>query len=269
MKAKRFSLFVRLCLLFAGVLPAGAAVYAQPVKTLYAVVDFMKTKPGQESHYLELEKNIWKPIHQERIRQGEIVGWMLFRIRYTGTADAYNYATVTLFADPAKLDDPFSVDLSKVHPNKNMDALLTETQNARDLTGSCLLKQEIAVADSSQPNGSRFLQVDYMSVAQGKDNKYLQVENDIWRAVHQELITEGLRTGWSVWSRIYPSGYRLDFQYLTVNELSRSTAGNDFDLYNVFQLAHPGRNPDDLFKQTIDSRIAVKSELWEIVDQTF
>ena len=46
------------------------APQAKPPK--YLEVDYMKVQPGKDSDYLRVEQQIWKPMHQERIRKGQV-----------------------------------------------------------------------------------------------------------------------------------------------------------------------------------------------------
>lgn len=44
-------------------------------------------------------------------------------VRFAGADDEYNFVTVALFDDPAKLGHTFSVDVEKGHPGKDLDEL--------------------------------------------------------------------------------------------------------------------------------------------------
>jgi hypothetical protein len=57
--------------------------YSQEGPSLFVVLDFMKVQPSQHSVYLEVEQDIWKPMHQERIHQGIIVGWFLYALEFS------------------------------------------------------------------------------------------------------------------------------------------------------------------------------------------
>ncbi|HSO87712.1 MAG TPA: hypothetical protein VLQ91_14240 [Draconibacterium sp.] len=237
---------------------------------LFALVECMKVKPENESRYLEVEKNIWKPLHIERAKQGNIVGWFLYKVRFTGTNDAYNYVTVTLFSNPANLEDPWkNIDPVKVLPGKDLDAVMKETGESRDLVSASVINRMASVYRDGGPGDFKYIQLDYMKVEQGKDNEYIDVETNVWKAVHQEFIKAGSRVGWSLWGRVFPSGAGLDYQYATVNYFSDFSKIGVADYNDAFSKAHAGKNTDDLFAKTNASRVLVKSELWEVVDKAF
>ncbi|WP_320168216.1 hypothetical protein [Mangrovibacterium marinum] len=236
---------------------------------MYAIVEYMKTKPGKEWNYIELERNFWKPVHVERIRQGEIVGWMLYRIRYTAGNDPYNYATVTLFNQTENLEQPGTIDPLTVHPDKDVENWLTETDESRELVIRNLLIQQNFIVPNGEGGDPKFLEVDYMKVKQGNDLPYRDLENKIWKPVHQQLIQSGTRTGWSVWARLYPSGYGMDYQYMTINELANFSQIALPDYEKAIKSAHPHRKVDDIRHKTNQLRTLVKSELWELLDAAY
>jgi hypothetical protein len=49
--------------------------------SVFAVVEYMKVKQGDEQKYIDLERNYWKKIHQERVNNGEIVRWVLYEVK--------------------------------------------------------------------------------------------------------------------------------------------------------------------------------------------
>jgi len=242
--------------------------YAQN-DNLFVIVDYMKTRPGKEWHYVELERNFWKQVHQARVDNGDIVAWLFYRIRYTATSDPYNYATVTIFNKPEKLENPWSVDPITVHPDKDVEAVNTDTEESRDLvTRNLLYRQDYIQVppDSTEP---KFIEVDYMRVKQGHDSEYLALEDEVWKPIHEQFVKAGTRAGWSLWGRVYPSGYGLDYQYLTVNDFKDFSQLGKADYNAAVKAAHPGESMNEIGKKTNETRELVRSELWELVDAVY
>ena len=64
------------------------------------VFDFMKVEPGGEDRYVQAETRWWKPVHAERIKNGSMRSWSLYRVRYPdGAAREYDFLTVNVFDD--------------------------------------------------------------------------------------------------------------------------------------------------------------------------
>jgi L-rhamnose mutarotase len=233
--------------------------------TLYALVEYMKVKPADVDNYLELEKTFWKPIHEERVNQKEIKGWRIFAVKYTGTSDEYNFVTATFFDDVTKLEKVYNVDVEKVHPGKDIQKVYQETLKSRELVKSNLLVWNSSI------NGNvpyKYLQVNFMKVKQGEESAYLNIENLIWKPVHEELAKAGLKSGWSVWSVVYPGGSGNDYQFLAVDDLSEFKQIEMAGYESAFRKVHTGKNMDELMNQTNNSRILVRSELWELLDSS-
>ncbi|MCW0484189.1 hypothetical protein [Gaoshiqia sediminis] len=243
--------------------------FAQQNPNMFAVVDYMKVKQGEEGKYLDLEKNFWKPIHQERIANGEIFGWLLFGVRYTGTADEYNYVTVTLFNDPAKLERTFQIDPAKVHPGKDLDKAFHETLHCRDLVRSILIHRVDAAFPEDGPGSNQYLQVNYMKVKPGVEGQYVETEQQVWKPVHQEFIKAGTRSGWCLWQAAFPGGANLPYQFLTIDYLPDFSKIGMADYTDAFLKAHPGKDVSLLTQNTSQSRTLVRSELWEKMDAIF
>jgi hypothetical protein len=243
---------------------------AQNDPTAFAITDQMKVKPGAEDKYLDFAKNFWKPIHQERINQGKITGWILYKVLYTGTADLYNYVTVTFFDNPAKLENSWDgIDAKKILPGKDVDKAFDEILKCRDLVRSNLIMKQDEAVPETNSGATKYIQVDFMKVKPGNEGAYLDVEKNIWKPVHQEFIKAGTRAGWSLWSSVFPSGSGADYQYVTANFFSDFSKIGAADYTDAFKKAHAGKDVDELNVKTGNSRDLVRSELWEVIDSVW
>ncbi len=117
--------------IFGGVLSA-AVLEVQPPK-IY-IVDFMKVEPGQDEAYLQVEREWWKPVHEDRIRRGQMHAWALYRVRYPdGTQRDYDFVTVNVFDKFEDAErDPFEL-FPLVHPELDIERVEQETLASRRL----------------------------------------------------------------------------------------------------------------------------------------
>ena len=78
---------------------------------------------------MKLEREQWKPIHQERIKEGKLRSWYLFRVQSpSGAEESYNYVTVNADDRFGQLEDPYgnAEELRKeVHPIVKPEDFLT------------------------------------------------------------------------------------------------------------------------------------------------
>jgi hypothetical protein len=58
--------------------------------------------------------------------------------------------------------------------------------------------------------------VDYMKVAPGQDDAYLQVEQKMWKPIHEVRVKAGNALGWYLYRVASPSGSLVDHNYVTV-----------------------------------------------------
>ena len=98
-------------------------------------VSCMKVDPLKEDEYLKLEHDIWKPMHQERIKQGHMRSWTLYEVRYpAGSHRECDYRTLNTYSSLADMDRSIADVVAKVHPNMPTADLVRRTYAARDLT---------------------------------------------------------------------------------------------------------------------------------------
>jgi hypothetical protein len=66
----------------------------------FVEINFMKTLPGKEDEYVRQEKEIYKPIHQEFIKNGNRTAWYLSQLVVPLSENSkYNYITSNYFND--------------------------------------------------------------------------------------------------------------------------------------------------------------------------
>jgi hypothetical protein len=95
----------------------------------------MKVDPLKESDYLKLEHDLWRPVHQERIKQGRMRSWTVYEVRYpTGSQRECDYRVVNTYGSLADVDRPIADIFAKVHPTVPIGEVGRRTIAARDLT---------------------------------------------------------------------------------------------------------------------------------------
>ena len=106
-------------------------------------IDYMKIPAtGNADEYVKVERGIWKAIHQERIKQGGLRSWALYRLRYPyGTKREYDYVTVNMYNSIAHLDREYTTELvTRAVPNVPIPEIVRRTGAARDLVrGDCCI----------------------------------------------------------------------------------------------------------------------------------
>ncbi len=240
---------------------------SQEKPSLFVVADFMKVQPDNHTGYLEVEQEIWKPLHEERIRQGIIVGWYLYAVEFSGAQDAYNYVVITLYDDATKLEKPWNADLvEKVHKATRLDEIMKKTRLSREHAKSELFYNVVTVPAKPLENPAPYLQVSYMKVEAGMQSEYEQLESGIWLPIHNEAIKTGQTKGWSLWSALFPRGADRPYQYITLNAFSEYSYVFEYDFSIPFKNIHPEKNFAEIQEKTQKTRRVAQTELWDLID---
>jgi hypothetical protein len=100
----------------------------------------MKAQPGKEADYVRMERETWKPLHEERIKRGQLRSWAFYGLRFpSGDDEKYDFVTINAFDRFAQLENPYA-DLDRMlstgQPNRKMADLEQETSANRRLVRS-------------------------------------------------------------------------------------------------------------------------------------
>jgi hypothetical protein len=150
---KRLAMIVTCALCFAlGTLIPVNRTHAQESTSghTYYVVDYMKSRPGQDP--FKMERDLWKPLHQDRLKSGDILSWAVMRPVLAGPHN-YDYITVTAYRSMdayAKMETAYVSAAEKIWGKDKMQSSMTQTEQARDFLGSEMYVVVDEVSNSSK-----------------------------------------------------------------------------------------------------------------------
>ena len=273
MKSSNFSFhcyYLLLCFLMSTLFTPTA--YGQDQPPTFLIIDNMKVKPGMTSQYLDAETKVWKKIHQERKKAGNITDWALYEVRYpSGTSTAYDYVTVTTVSGwdgIEKFYQGWNDVFAKL--SKEEQAIANKTEQMRDLTMHQVIRQvDVAFKQDPATNPPKYLVVNYMSVPDGHWQDYYEMETKLAKPMHMEAMKgEGGRSGWGLYSPVFPYGeeqpydaYTVDF-YNTWKDMN--TGGGNFQ--ETMEKVHPGMSQVYFTRKINETRDLMKGELWVRID---
>ena len=103
----------------------------------YLRVDYMKVRPGMGESYLEMERNLWRPVHQLRRASGQISDWGVWGVQFPGETVGYDYVTLTAYRRWELLEDYGHPRLfNKIQPDKTYEQIRKITDDNRVLVRS-------------------------------------------------------------------------------------------------------------------------------------
>ena len=224
----------------------------------------MKVKQGDGGRYMNMEKEYWKPMHQELVSQGKILGWYLYRIQFSGDGDEYNYVTVTHYQG-SKNFNAFNQELvAKAHPNKKWEDISKETGRGRVLAASRLLQWHLQSFQEDQREPCKYAVLHYMKSTPGFG--FFEQRRDYVKPAFDQAVQDGKMEGWGMWQMVFPSGADMPFNYVTADFY------NDFDKIGnagmgAYILKQNGEQKgNEIMQKMGENRRMAKNELWQLID---
>lgn len=104
-------------------------------RTFY-VVDYMKSRMGQDP--IKLERDLWKPLHQDRLKNGDITSWAVMEPVLAGPHN-YDYITVTGYSSMeayARTEARMRSSAEKIWGKDKLQSSMAQTEQTRDMLGS-------------------------------------------------------------------------------------------------------------------------------------
>jgi len=128
----------------------------------------------------------------------------------------------------------------------------------------------VPAALTQSGTGSQYVTVNYMKVEPAKAAAYVQMEREVWKPMHQQLVKDGKMKSWSLYAVQFPGGDNREYGFLTVETYNsiQNVEGADVDFTSLVKKIHPNKTLADLEAQTLNSRSLVRSEVLRLVDQT-
>lgn len=240
---------------------------AQEEEPIYTVVNFMKVKQGGGADYVNMEKTYWKPIHQELVKEGKILGWYLYGIPYTGTDDEYNYVTVTHVKGSSNMEEEWyrTELLTKVHPEMELQEFISKTLESRELVRNRLLQWTLQSFPDTPREPNRYAVVNYQKSI--PEFNYYGLRSDHVKPAFDIAVKEGKVGGWGLWVTIFPSGDELGYNWISADFYDKFDQIGAYGWDDIITRANPDiKNINELNSKLQSSRDFVKTELWKLVD---
>jgi hypothetical protein len=232
-----------------------------------AVIDYVKVTPDKLGEYLSLEEQ-WKVIHEARLNKGLIISWGLYEVMFTGSADLYNYATVTVYDNLDMYDKSWDITfLTESYPDMNdeeIEAFYTRTWQTKNLVRNVVLHRMHST--STDPGQlPTYVIVNGMKVIPGHEVDYVDMESNIFMPIHEEGIRQKFRAGWSLWEKFYGGDYS-DYQYMTFDAYySFKQIENDITA-PLYEKLNPRGDFNQVLAKANGIRTIVTREVWRLIE---
>lgn len=243
---------------------------SQETEYLYMKVDYMRATGPQMADYLEVEQEIWKPMHQERFNRGIILSWDFYAVFSGDQADAYNYIAVNVFDDFDKIDYyDLNAIAQQVYPDMNISELMERTRASREVVRTEIWKVDKRLLSEGQasPQGNytttRFFKKNH------KHEKSSMSLIGLESGIHQERINQNNLNSWGKYTLLYPEGDPSSYTNIEINYFDNMIDIIEPSGLNIAKSAYPGYGDADLdalLSQIKHSGTTVKTEIWKRLD---
>ena len=244
---------------------------AQTSESLFMRVDYINTKDTSDKGdtYLKIESELWKPIHEERVRRGIVLYRGLYNV-IAGEPDVrYDYIVVSVYDDFAKLDGYRLEEIvAVVYPSDKPEEIIRQTNLTREVVQTEIWQVNGAIVpeDTRMPGG-KYVTVNFFDARSGS-GEHTELEFEFWGRIHELRIEGDILNSWAMYTLLYPEGDVMDYTYSTIdyyNNLGDLVQPVGMELARV---AHPDLTDEELgdyFNRTGAARSLYKTELWKLV----
>ena len=207
-------------LMLIAILLLGNTVIAQD--KLYLIFEFMKVDNEQEAAYMETE-SFWEKIHEQRVKNGDILGWDLWSLQPGGENQGFQYLTVTLYNDPVKMmsgTGDFEAALKLAYPKMTEEELIktfNNTSKSRDLAVRDYLEQIATTKNNFDMPIGTVAGINLMKVSDENYDKYEKFETEIFQPIAQKEVDAGARGNWSLMRYMLPVGSDVYASHITAD----------------------------------------------------
>lgn len=247
------------------------AAWSQPQPGPYYYATFFKVPQGKGDAYIKMEKETWKPIHEYRKKQGEIISWAIYAVDFSGEGSPYNYVAVELFENLPKMDGGnYEQAMKTVHPKRTIEEITKTTLDARVAVRSEMGRMVGGVKlpkPLDKPATMYFL--NFMKATPGNEDTYSSMIQNYFLPVWQEQANQGNDMGTAFWEVWFPSDRAAQYNFIGTSP-SRNWADTETDKKwaDAWKKVHPKMSEANVRKLLPPLRDLIKTEVWWQVTAT-
>jgi hypothetical protein len=242
---------------------------APPDDRHYMRIDYIKAVPGGGSDLVKLEREIWEPVHTERLRRGLISYRGLYHVMAGGPDTPYDYVVITIFDDFGKIDD-YRLDeiVVEVYPSDEPEEIIRHIKITRNIIRTEIWQVNGAIPpEGAMMPGGKYTTVNFFD-ARGGSGEHAELEFEFWGPIHELRIERKILNSWAMYTLLFPEGDVRNYTYSTMDYYDllgdvRQSVGME-----LARIAHPDLNDGQLsdhFSRTGEARNLYKTELWKLI----
>ncbi len=237
----------------------------QPVTPRYALFEFFKIEPGKTADYRKIERDVWMPIHRERVKMGLIKSWSLWDVRLPGgVSREYDTMVITNFDKFVDLEKSYPPEVfSKTHPNTTADDLIARTTATR----KTIRTEFVVLIDGTQPLPQSPSPVAYIGYMKPEPSGgYVSLERRYWKPIHQERVNRGILKSWALYQVRFPAGTNREYNFFTIQLCDKFQDLETQYPAGIWEKVHPTVKESEIGDRTNAARKMVRTEVLGLLE---
>jgi hypothetical protein len=237
----------------------------QPTSPTWALSRALKVEPAKTAEFEKFYRDTVKKYHAAQKAAGSELGWTLSKVVLPNGTDAdVNYVSTSYFDKFPPLDEEPSasaIEKAGTTPEK----FRTAVQMLRTLVRTTVSRR-LETLGPREPGD--FVRVDYMRVAPGKSADYINLEQTVYRALHERRRKEGILKSWSLNAVVFPGGSDRKYDFFTTNAVKSSAdlGGIGSGYTTLFAKVHPDLNLVAVTNRTQELRTIVATRVLHLME---
>jgi hypothetical protein len=228
-----------------------------------ATVQYVKIKPGQWNNFMELEKSVVE-YHQARVEKGIITSWSLYRKKFSGSDEDYQFIWVHQYDDFKKTENANPRELlNSLYTQEELDATMKTMRETREIVRTEHY-DGVIFAEGNKP--SKYVRLNFFKVKGSDTQDFLKIRKEYVKPVFEQIIEDGHLNSWGLWRKSY---YYKDYQFVSADGYSEYGQWKEsLHVKEAFDKVKPGEDFDQVGEDMMRTRTLVKSEIWELIEST-
>lgn len=244
-------------------------LFAQSEESTYLRIDYLTIDAEEMGDFNGQVRTSWKKHQENRIEEEEIIRWQLYKVLFPGSHNHdYNYVSITVANSLNAFETDSHSDQEDESGNERQSwSLLNLERNIRH-SELWTVRNSVLQSDREYRTPSRYLMIDYMEVALGREFEYQMFEDEVAKPLHEERMKLDRMDAWELYELITPGGMNYGYNFATGNYFQNLEHIEFGFTEELIRQTHEETNIMEFFQTIFATRDLVQSEVWEIIDYT-
>jgi hypothetical protein len=246
-----------------------ATLFAQQAPSGYHSVACIKVKPENNTEFRKWAAEDVHKFAQSRVDAGAYSSWFILRsVIPAGRSAECDYVIVSMY--PGIPPQPMGLEeldgaLKKAGITVTAQQYVDRRNSLTTLISNNMFQNQGYVGAFKK--GDYFV-VNYMKVSAENMDDYLAWEKKVWKPLAEAMAKDGVRTGWSLNTRVLPGGSEQPYQAVTVDVFPtwESIYKDDTQFVDRWRKVHPDMELGTTFEHYEKLRSLTMSQLYVIQD---